>query len=352
MAKTISSREPSKTNACALPLGRLDKFDCNTPISSTAQRLLRMAEDVSRAETFKGYNEEVADPLSEFVQTYREWATFERGRPESQEQQAAQWQIMVHCMITGTTVEAAIGHLVRYGPVVWGDFGHMELRDEDLNVALVFKEPNREGREGLIGAIWPLAVTLCVLEFLSNAKFRGVRGRVPHPACLPESTVRLLFAQHLEFESDEIALAIPKRYLQRDVVIRAADLPEFFRQLLPLTLRVGESRPRLSDMVRGLIRNDKLRSHDSSGQGCIAMRLGLSEATLRRRLKEEGQSFREIKEGVYDELAKDWLKNADLPIEEIAWRLGFSEAFAFRRFFRRRNGVPPSSYRSGASAGM
>lgn len=321
----------------------------NAAISTTAERLLRVAEDVTKKDCVRWPREEAVSPLSEFVQIYREWITFERGRPETHEQQVAQWQIIVHCMITGATIEAAIRNLVRYGPVVWGEFGHMEMRDDGMNSALIFKEPLRQGREGLIGAIWPLALTLCVLEYLSSTKFRGARGRVPHSACLPESTIRLLFGPPLEFESGEVALVIPKRCLQRAVVIRAADLPEFFRQLLPLTLRVGKGRPRLSDIVAGLIRNDKLRSKDSSGQSNIAMRLGLSEATLRRQLREEGQSFREIKEGVYDGLAKDWLNDADLPIEEIASRLGFSEAFAFRRFFRRRNGIPPSAYRGAGS---
>jgi AraC-like DNA-binding protein len=63
------------------------------------------------------------------------------------------------------------------------------------------------------------------------------------------------------------------------------------------------------------------------------------------------RALREIKEAVYDELAKAWLGDAKVPIETIAERLGFSDVFSFRRSFRRKNGFSPLAFRRQIAAG-
>lgn len=314
-------------------------------LSPTGQRLIQIAEDVSRTDV----SSEHLSPLSEFVQTYREWIASNRGKFGTQQQQAEQWQLVMYAMVTARDIEEAILRLIRFGKVVWGERGPSELRSDGENAALVFTEPFRAGPEGLIAAIWLLALTLCELEFLANARFNGASGRVLHESCLPDGVARLLFAAPIAFQSADVALLIPRHYLQRPVMARAADLPRFFGQLLPLTLGARQAPPSMESMVSGLIRDDKL------GPDCrepslanVAARLGMSTATLRRRLRDEGISYRLVKEGVYNALAKDWLNQIDIAIGEVAIRLDFSDSFAFRRFFRRLNGMSPSAFRSAA----
>lgn len=315
-------------------------------LSSAGERLLRLAGDVFG----RGRPSDRPDPLSEFVQTYREWITLERGRTGTQQQQTEAWQLIFRAMMTAANLAEAIRLLIRFGKVIWGDRGPADLRIEGDVAVLVFHEPFRPGPEGLIAAIWPLALTLCELEFLAGLKLRGASGRLIHPPCLPDGVAGLLFAPPLAFAQAEVALVLPSAYLARPVLARPDDLPQFFAQLLPLTLGAGRAPPRLAAMVAGLIREDQ-RGWDRRGpEGCpsslenVAARLGMSAANLRRRLKAEGTGFREVKEGVFNALAQDWLRRGDLAVEAIAGRLGFSDAFAFRRFFRRLNGCAPSRW--------
>ena len=76
----------------------------------------------------------------------------------------------------------------------------------------------------------------------------------------------------------------------------------------------------------------------------IADQLGISPPTLRRRLAEGGTSFRDLS-GAYraDELKA--LLATDLPLEEIAARLGLSDDRSLRRFGVEQLGVAPSDYR-------
>jgi transcriptional regulator GlxA family with amidase domain len=43
--------------------------------------------------------------------------------------------------------------------------------------------------------------------------------------------------------------------------------------------------------------------------------------------------------------ARDWLERSDLPVDEIAWRVGYKDPGAFRRTFLRLMGLSPGDYR-------
>ena len=343
----VAEPEPIDMGAMAIKRTGPDSAAAEEALSSTGRRLLRVAEDVSRGRNDAGPGE--MPLLSEFVQIYREWITSHRGRLGTQQQQAEGWQLICHAMITAADIGEAIGLLIRFGRVVWQERGPCELREEGDTAVLVFSERYLPGPEGLIAAVWQLTLTLCELEFLADRRFREASGRVRHTACVPDGVTSLLFAQPILYDTDEVALVFDRQHLRRPVVARPADLPRFFRELLPLTLGVRRDPPGIEAMTAGLIRDDKrgpdYRVSDLKG---VASRLGLSAATLRRRLKDEGSCFRGIKETIYNELAQKWLRQREVGIEDIAARLGFSDGFAFRRFFRRLNDVSPSVWRARA----
>lgn len=308
------------------------------PLAEASEHLLRAAQGTLRQ----------AGPaeLSQFVQIYREWITLERGDLGTQQEQVDQWQMLVHCMVTAPTIAEALRQLVRFTRVVWGERALTGLRDEGDQTALLFNEPHRPGPAGLVAALWMQSLILCTLEFLANATFPCASGRVIHAPCLPDGVARLLFDAPIAYGAQEVALLIPRGDLRRPVVVRAADLPDFFRQLMPLALGATRTLPQMRAMVAGLIRDHKQGPlYRQIGRDKVAAMLGMSEATMRRRLDREGTSFRQIRDAVFDELAVEWLDRSDVPIAEIAARLGFSDAFAFRRFFARLHGCAPSAFR-------
>ncbi len=75
----------------------------------------------------------------------------------------------------------------------------------------------------------------------------------------------------------------------------------------------------------------------------IAALLGVSTATLRRRLEEEGASFRDLRQEVLNEAAKKLLQKR-LALTEVAEELGFSEFRSFNRAFKAWNGVTPKEF--------
>jgi AraC-like DNA-binding protein len=79
-----------------------------------------------------------------------------------------------------------------------------------------------------------------------------------------------------------------------------------------------------------------------------ARRLGVSVRTLQRRLDSEQRAFRELRDAVLRQIACQQLAGSELPIAAIAEQLGFGEASAFGRAFRRWTGTSASAYRAAA----
>ncbi|MEW5742826.1 MAG: AraC family transcriptional regulator ligand-binding domain-containing protein [Myxococcota bacterium] len=81
----------------------------------------------------------------------------------------------------------------------------------------------------------------------------------------------------------------------------------------------------------------------------IASSLGLTVRTLQRRLRDEGLSYQAVLDGVRAQAAKDWLANARRSVTELAAKLGYSEAGALDRAFRRWTGKTPTEWRAAGS---
>lgn len=75
----------------------------------------------------------------------------------------------------------------------------------------------------------------------------------------------------------------------------------------------------------------------------VAEALHVSPRTLRRRLAAEGASYRGLVEEVREALAEELLRT-DLPVEQVARRLGYAETASFTHAFTRWKGTSPRSW--------
>lgn len=91
----------------------------------------------------------------------------------------------------------------------------------------------------------------------------------------------------------------------------------------------------ISSNIRGFGQEDDVASY-----------LNISSRTLRRKLLTEETSFQKILNDVRSQMAIEYLQNSDFSIEEIADRLGFSDATNFRHSFKKWTGRTAGSYQS------
>ncbi|CAN0627944.1 Transcriptional regulator, AraC family [Burkholderia multivorans] len=76
--------------------------------------------------------------------------------------------------------------------------------------------------------------------------------------------------------------------------------------------------------------------------------MNVSERTLKRRLSDEGVTFRELLADARRSAAENLLGAGDLTLTEIAGRLGYSDLSSFSQAFKRRHGITPSAFRKRA----
>ncbi len=76
----------------------------------------------------------------------------------------------------------------------------------------------------------------------------------------------------------------------------------------------------------------------------VATALNISARTLRRRLEEEGTSYRALLDEVREALATEMLTHTPLSVSDVAVRLGYSEASTFIHAFKRWKGMTPAAF--------
>ena len=76
-----------------------------------------------------------------------------------------------------------------------------------------------------------------------------------------------------------------------------------------------------------------------------ARHLRMSERSLRRRLIEEGASFAALLERAQAKVAKEMLSDPERTVHDVAIAMGFSNAAAFHRAFKRWTGMTPRQFR-------
>jgi AraC-like DNA-binding protein len=97
--------------------------------------------------------------------------------------------------------------------------------------------------------------------------------------------------------------------------------------------------------VAGVVRDELVRTPgDMPALDEVAERLAVSERTLRRRLADEGTSFRALVDEVRSALAEELLSTGSLSVEQVARRLGYAETASFTHAFTRWKGVSPRAW--------
>lgn len=77
----------------------------------------------------------------------------------------------------------------------------------------------------------------------------------------------------------------------------------------------------------------------------IAMKLGVAPWTLQRQLAAEGTGFRELMDETRKQLARDYIRETETSLAEIAWLLGFANPAAFHKAYRRWFSLSPGEHR-------
>lgn len=166
----------------------------------------------------------------------------------------------------------------------------------------------------------------------------------PTPGSTAEYT-RAFGGATLRFGAPCYAFAFPQRALDEPLVSANPKLHAVVQRHAERLLADLPPVHSLTERVRHLMNGELARGRLTAEQ--VAQRLHMSRRTLCRKLESEGTSFTALLADLRQRLALQYVGNAELGLAEIAFLLGFSEAAAFHRAFKRWTGRTPLEYRRG-----
>jgi AraC-like DNA-binding protein len=236
----------------------------------------------------------------------------------------------------------ALRNLARYSTI--GNEGvALSVREgENLVVTFQYIGVERRSDRHQIESFLTVLVRLC--RQLTNRSLLPNRVRLCHRRIEGCSELEKFLGCDVVFGADtdevsfsgtakELPVVTADTYLNK-LLIKHAEAARSYRKSTG-----GKFRVDLENAISVLLPHGKARLPE------IARRFNVSPSTLARRLASEGLTFAQIREELKLGLAVVYLQEADLPISEIAWLLGYQEVSAFTHAFKRWTGKTPRETR-------
>jgi AraC-like DNA-binding protein len=158
-----------------------------------------------------------------------------------------------------------------------------------------------------------------------------------------------VFGDSPRFDQDMTAITFDRAMVDRPQMHQHPELYDLLR---------AEAQRRLDRMAAAVRPASRLRQlllamplSQIPEIAAAARALGMSERSLRRHLAADGTSYRDVIRSALEASAGRMLREPARTIKETAVALGFADAAAFHRAFKRWTGMTPGEYRRANGAG-
>lgn len=259
--------------------------------------------------------------------------------------QPGTYSVLGYITMSCATLGEAIQYIIPYEKLV-GDMGITQFFVQDDEMHLVWQCAYTDPivRAQMIDNV--IASWINYARWLSDEPGAGpltvyLERRSPGPGYVPAYQERWGCPVH--FEASDNRVVAPKSLLETPLRQPDPNLRRTLEAHAQSQMASMESQTGLLTRVQNAIRHQLLQG--VSRQDIVAEQLGMTSRTLQRKLSQEGNSYQKLLDTVRQSLAEDFLGNTELPIPEIAFRLGFSETTSFHRRFKNRAGMTPGEYR-------
>jgi AraC-like DNA-binding protein len=151
------------------------------------------------------------------------------------------------------------------------------------------------------------------------------------------------FGCRVRYGHDAFVFHFDSALLDAPIVRSIADL-ESYLKMLPAVLSGQDGVDDFGQRVERILEKQCREIGGMPSAAELAATLNISVATLRRRLGEGGLSYSQIKHDCQLRLGKELLSRPYKKLLEVAQRLGYRDANAFRRVFKKATGQTPVDY--------
>ncbi|MFI8479289.1 AraC family transcriptional regulator [Pseudomonas sp. NPDC078700] len=258
--------------------------------------------------------------------------------------QPGSWSVLGYITLNCATLGEAISRIVPYEKLV-GDMGVSRVESNTEHTRLIWSCRHDQPliRRHMVENV--LASWLLYARWIADTPHSPSAVLFEHnrPDGVPDQTYQDVFGCPVLFEQPCNALIIPNHLLA--IELRQADsnlLRTLEEHALTLMAKFDDDQPlaaRVKSALRLLLKDGLPRKER------VAERFDMTVRTLQRHLQQAGTSYQSILDELRQELAEHYLLRSDLPVQDIASYLGFSESRSFHRSFKLWTGQTPGDYR-------
>ncbi|MFZ0790731.1 MAG: AraC family transcriptional regulator [Chromatiaceae bacterium] len=187
-----------------------------------------------------------------------------------------------------------------------------------------------------------IAITNNILDTLYGPGWQPSEVLLARAKPLDAEPYRKFFRAPIRFGAQQSAVVFPAAWLAHPLPGADADLFQAIRDRIAAIESMGGGD--IVVQVRRVLCN--LLMGGEVSMDAVARIFAVHRRTLNRRLREHGVTLRQLIEDVRRQLARQLLRDTDLSVMAIAETLGYADASAFTRAFRRWSGTTPSGWRA------
>jgi AraC-like DNA-binding protein len=334
------------------------------PKRRPAEATLRIGATVALPAVLRGLG---ADPAALLAEAGFELALFDN--PDNVVSLAARGRLLSHCVARtgcehlgllvgqqgGLQSLGLTGLLVKYSPDVGTAlrslerYLHLHVRGASTTLAVdgrtamlsyEIHEPMIEATDQVgDGAV---ALLFNIMRSLCGAEWKPTEVRLAHRKPRDVAPFRRFFGMAPTFDAEENALAFATEWLSRSLPETDPQLRRLLqKQVDALEVRHGRDFP---EQVRSVLRTAIITGQASADQ--VAAIFSMHTRTLNRRLRKFDIGFRDLVDEARFEIARQVLETSTMEMTQIATMLGYTDASAFTRAFRRWSGTTPTLWRT------
>lgn len=249
--------------------------------------------------------------------------------------------------VCSRTFGDALQRLARYKQLTCPEEIRVHRKAEEASVEFFFIEA-REAQPDImvdLGLSW----ILCVGQRGSDGQITPLRLEVTRPV-KHRALLERHFGCRVRFNSDRNALVFRSSDLDHPFVTHNEELVAMLGTQLDSELKAQNASVNVGQQVKDALRRSLAGKRPTLRD--VAQELGLSARTLQRRLTDAGITFQQLVEETRRELARHYLKQRSVELNEVAFLLGFEDANSFFRAFQAWEGTSPTEWRerNGSSA--
>lgn len=256
------------------------------------------------------------------------------------------FKMLCHACSSCTNLKSVIIRTCKFLKIFSNEYQfNLEVKGEEAIFSLHHQANTLEGFDNRDYFIMSLTTVLMRwYAWLINETIKIERVEFKFSAFAPQDDFEAMYHSDVKFNQSSNRVIFSNHFLNKNIIATQEQLPAFLINAPHCFLSQYRQDKSMAEKVRKI-----LKQHDEFAQLKlldVAKSLYCSTATLTRKLKAEDTSFMEIKDRTRKLKALSLLSTTEMPITDIANVLGFSEASAFTRAFKKWTGDSPFEYKN------